>query len=314
MSGSSDGSRTWDKNRDNGESSMNKDTRDYMMENRLRKLDPELHRRFTDTVFGLQDTLFHFRALFPEFTDHSSLHSLTVIDFCNRLIGPEQIGRLNADAIYVLLMSCYLHDVGMGISEEQYRTFSREIDFGDYFEKHPNTNTGMVIRDFHQEFSAAFIRRFSSFLAIPTPAHEHAIIQVCRGHRRTDLFDASGFPQHYEVPGGNEICLPYLAALIRLADEIDVAAFRNSKLLYHLEAIVDEKQIVEHKRHQAVKDLIISEKAFTLLVDTPEEEIKSSIFRMAEKMQITLDDCRRVIEEHTPYMITQEKIIVETMA
>lgn len=34
-----------------------------------------------------------YRRLFPEYTDHSELHSMTVIDFCNRLIGSEQIEK-----------------------------------------------------------------------------------------------------------------------------------------------------------------------------------------------------------------------------
>ena len=69
---------------------------DFAMERRLRELDPELHRRFTDAVFGLQHTLSNYKLLFPEYTDHTELHSLTVIDFCNRLIG-DQIVRMNAD-------------------------------------------------------------------------------------------------------------------------------------------------------------------------------------------------------------------------
>ncbi len=286
---------------------------DFAMEKRLREMSPELHRRFTDAVFGLQKILSNYKLIFPEYTDHSELHSLTVIDFCNNLMG-KQVEKLNADELYALLVACYFHDTGMGISHKDYEQFSKEIDFGDYFETHSRDNLQEIIRNFHNEFSGRFIKKYAPFFEIPSEEHLWAIMQIARGHRKTKLMDEKEYPVNYKVPGGNEICLPYLAALIRLADEIDVAAFRNSKLLYHLEAIVDEKQIVEHKRHQAVKDLIISEKAFTLLVDTQEEEIKSSIFRMAEKMQITLDVCRRVVEEHTPYMITQEKIIVETMA
>ena len=85
----------------------NTNVSDFLLENRLRKLNPELHQRFADTVVSIRKTLFRFRKLFPEYTDHSGLHSMTVIDFCNRLIGPEQAERLNADSIYTLLMSCY---------------------------------------------------------------------------------------------------------------------------------------------------------------------------------------------------------------
>ena len=106
------------------------DRTDFAMERHLRTLAPDLHRSFTDAVFGLQNLLSSYKHLFPEYTDHSELHSLTVIDFCNRLIGP-QIDRMNGDEIYALLMGCYFHDVGMGISQRDYEAFSRLIPFGD---------------------------------------------------------------------------------------------------------------------------------------------------------------------------------------
>ncbi len=80
---------------------------DFSMEKLLRRLDPKLHKCFTDTVFALQYTLSKYKLIFPEFSDHTNLHSMTVVDFCNRLIG-SQIDRLNADEIYILLTGCYL--------------------------------------------------------------------------------------------------------------------------------------------------------------------------------------------------------------
>ena len=285
---------------------------DFAMERRLRELDPALHRRFSDAVFGLQHVLSNYKLLFPEFTDHTELHSLTVIDFCNRLIG-DQIERMNADELYALLMGCYFHDTGMGISEKDYEAFSREIDFGDYFETHSREDRSRIIRDFHNEFSGRFIRKYAPFFEIPSEAHLWAIIEIARGHRKTRLMDESAYPLSLPVPGGNTICLPYLAALIRLADEIDVAAARNSALLYDLETLVDSKQILEHKKHRAVRELVITKEAFTLLVKTEDETLLDSIRQMSVKMQKTLDDCRWAVLGRTPYTITQEKILLCTL-
>ena len=112
---------------------MPEDANSFALEFRLRELDPDLHTRFTDCVFVLQKILSNYKLLFPEYTDHSELHSLTVIQFCNTLIG-EQLNRLNKNEIYVLLSGCYFHDTGMGITRKVFEAFSREIDFGDYFE------------------------------------------------------------------------------------------------------------------------------------------------------------------------------------
>ena len=284
---------------------------DFMLESRLKKLDPDLHMRFTDTVIAVMKILFRFQLMFPEFTDHSELHSISVLDFCNRLIGPEQAEQLNADEIYTLMMSCYLHDVGMGVTQDQFQEFSREIDFGDYYEKHPDALPGQVIRDFHHEFSAAFIRRYGEMLDIPTEEHLFAIIQVCRGHRRTDLFDEKEYPLHYTVPNGNEIHLPYLAALIRLADEIDVAADRNPKMLYDMESFTSEYQISFHKRHEAVRDIVVTREAFLMHVMHVDPVIDQMVEEMREKMEDTLHYCSRAALERSPFRITQRDVLIQ---
>ena len=103
-------------------------TSDFALERRLYELDKELHSRFSDTVFALQSILSNYKLIFPDFTDHTELHSLNIIDFCNRLIG-DDITKLNKDEIYAILMGCYFHDTGMGISYEDYIEFSKNIDF-----------------------------------------------------------------------------------------------------------------------------------------------------------------------------------------
>ena len=223
------------------------------MERRLRELNPELHRRFTDAVFALQYNLSNYKLIFPEYTDHSNLHSMTVIDFCNQLIG-DQIDRLNADELYALLMGCYFHDTGMGITMNDYREFSKQIDFRNYFDSHSRDDLPEIIRSFHNEYSGCFIRKYAELFEIPSEAHLRAVIQIAREHRKTDLTDEKEYPTAPQVPGGNTICLPYLSALIRLADEIDVAAPRNPILLYDIALLTDAVEIIENKKVKAVNE------------------------------------------------------------
>ena len=283
---------------------------DYAMERRLRQSDPKLHKRFTDAVFALQYNLSRYRLVFPEYTDHSNLHSLNVIGFCNQLIG-NRIDRLNADELYILLSACYLHDAGMGITLKDYREFSEHIDFGDYFDNHSREDIPAVIRDFHHEFSGRFIQKYAALFEFPSAEHEWAVRMVARGHRRTDLMDQRSYPLALQMPGGNRVCLPYLAALIRLADEIDVAAERNPVLLYDIEALTDEKQIMENKKLKAVRSLRVTEKYFILTVDPAEEAVMQQIRIMAEKMKQTLRDCRAAVCGRTPFVITQEDVLIE---
>lgn len=283
---------------------------DYAMERRLHALNPELHKRFSESLFVLQHILSNYLLIFPTFTDHTELHSLNVIDFCNRIIG-SQIEKLNADEIYCLLMGCYFHDTGMGIRKKDYDEFSQKIDFGNYFETHSRKNIPDIIRTFHNEFSGLFLEKYSDLFEIPSAEHLYAIIQISRGHRKTDLTDEKEYPIALPVLGGNTICLPYLSALIRLADEIDVAAGRNLSFLYETSSLTNEKDIIEFGKHEAIKEVAVSDQEFVLIIDTDDETVYNNIRKMSLKMQKTVDECCAAVTGRTPYDITQKAIKLE---
>ena len=294
----------------NEEKRMRQSNHDFAMERRLLQLDAALHKRFTDAVFALQYNLSNYKLIFPEYTDHTILHSLNVINFCNELIG-DQIGLLNADELYILLTACYFHDTGMGITSKDYREFSERIDFGDYFDTHSREDIPGIIRDFHNEFSARFIQKYAALFEFPSAEHQWAIQMVSQGHRKADLMDQHTYPMALRMPSGNCVCLPYLAALIRLADEIDVAAERNPILLYDIEALTDEKQIMENKKLKAVRSLQVTEKRFILTVEPVEEDLWRQIKSMVEKMRQTLLECRAAVCGRTPYVISQEEVLIK---
>ena len=283
---------------------------DFSLERKLSELDKHLHSLFSDTVFALQQILSNYQLIFPMFTDHTELHSLNVIEFCNKLIG-DQINKLNADEIYCLLMGCYFHDTGMGISHVDFAEFSKQIDFGNYFETHSRDDYPEIVRNFHNEYSGLFIKKYARFFEFPSEEHMFAIIQISRGHRKTDLNDEKEYPKALKLPNGNTICLPYLAALVRLADEIDVTAARNPGAIYDLSKITGEIHLIEFMKHEAVKGLEIKETEFVMYVDPKDEKIYESLEILAGKMKKTLDQCRSVVNEHTPFLIKQEEIKIQ---
>ena len=283
---------------------------DFALERRLRELDPKLQRRFTDTVFALQYVLSNYQLIFPDFTDHTELHTLNIIEFCNQLVG-GQINKMNADEIYCLLLGCYFHDTGMGISEKDFHEFSKNIDFGNYFETHSRDNYPEIIRNFHNEYSGQFLKKYAHFFEFPTEEHLFSIIQISRGHRKTDLFDEKEYPISLQIPNSdNTICVSYLSALVRLADEIDVTASRNSKVIYDISKLTKEIDLIEFMKHDAVRGLEVTEKEFIMTIHTDDESIFNGLEKVAAKMQKTLDECRRVVSL-TKYNISQERVVIK---
>ncbi len=283
---------------------------DFILEKNLERKDKDLHKRFSSAVFAMPYVLSKYKKVFPYFTDHTIAHSMDVIEFCNKIIA-DQIDKLNADEIYAILLAAYLHDTGMGISQKDYEEFSPQIDFGNYFDNHDKNDTGAIIRSFHNEYSGLYIKKYANFFELPSKEHLFAIVQIARGHRKTNLEDKNEYPVDYKVPNGNTICLPYLSALVRLADEIDVAVTRNMLLDISMDELTDEVDILEFGKHEAIREVVVREKEFVLKVKTDNLEMRKEIDKLASKMQVTLDTCRHAVNGVTPFEIKQERIVIE---
>ena len=282
---------------------------DFICEKRLKQLNPHYSELVRNTAIVMSNILDKYTTYFPEYTDHSSLHAMQVLDFCNKLIG-EQIDLLNEDELFVLIMSCYMHDTGMGISDADYKKFKENVITEDYIKNHPVIDIKDSIRSFHHEFSGKFISKYAVLFEIPSPEHVFAIIQVSRGHRKTDLYDPNEYPAEFKVPNGNTICLPYLSALIRLADELDIAADRNVFAKY------DEHWTRDYDKHGSIKHMDLHDDCFELTVETimKEEESIKYMYEEIEKLQKTLTYCVDVVEKRTKFKINQKVVKINNWA
>ena len=239
-------------------------TLDFSCEEKLMNLNSELHKRYCDSLFATVKVLSNYRAIFPDYTDHSYLHTMNVLNYCNQLIG-ENIYTLNCGEIYVLMMAAALHDTGMGISKDDYKEFISQKQFKEYLSQHQDSPLPESIRDLHHELSGCFIRKYSMLFEIPEE-FVFPIVQAARGHRKTDLYSQIEYPDKY-VAGKYTICLPYIAALIRIADELDIAAERNIQLDRTIDEIKNDYSISVWKLHSKIKDVILTEKRCIVLVD-----------------------------------------------
>ena len=278
---------------------------EYLCEARLRSLDRHLHALFSNTAFVAYHMLEKYVNFFPDYTDHAVTHSVQVIHFCNALIGEENVKKMNADEIYILLTACYLHDCGMGIPQEEFWRMRNEVVTPEFERTHPDANVREVIRCFHQEFSGRLVKKYAPFFEIPTQGHVDAIAQVSRGHRLVDLYDEEAFPSAFPLENGNTVCLPYLASLIRLADELDIAADRNISFIF------PEHDTLDKRRHAAIRRLRIEPDRFVLEIKPDATDLFADIHKALVKLQVTLDLCCDVVDHRTPFRIAQRKVECE---
>ena len=285
---------------------------EFAMEKKLRSENEEYHEIFTQNVKVCQKILSRYTSYFPTYTDHSALHSMQLLAFCNNMIG-KNIEKLNCDEIFVILMAAYLHDAGMGISLEDYEEFSSKIPaLSEYRKKHPDEDTANIIRKFHNELSGCYIEKYADRFRIPSKEHLQAIIQASRGHRKLDLADEDEFPETITLANGSMIRLPYIAALIRLSDELDVAADRNYGMDYDISVFTEKASVLAFRGHQAIRKMVVEEKQFTFYVDMDQDaELKQHIDETFEKLRETLNGCIHVVETRTNLEISQKFIVVK---
>ena len=283
---------------------------EFMLEKRLKEEAPDLHRRMTDSVVVLQEMLNAFLTWFPDFTDHSTLHSMDVLYYCNELLG-EQVSLLTIPECYALVMACYLHDVGMGIPRDSFQDFTQKLDMEDYWRKHPDASPESVVRAFHNELSGLFIRKYQSLFDIPSQEYLFAIVQISRGHRKTDLFDEMEYPD-IPTPDG-VIRTAFLSALLRLADEIDVGADRNPELLFDTSNLTKQVDIDAFGTHESIPLVEVCEEAIVLYTKPKEPRFVPLIAELAGKIQETLDYCRDVADKRSDLRITQNRVEIQEL-
>jgi len=269
---------------------------EFLLEKKLADQDTKLSQLYRNMVFTMNQVLQKTKAVFPSFTDHSMRHVMIVTQFCGTLIGQENIDLLNVDEVFILLCAALFHDFGMCIDSDSYDKYTAGIVPEDYFIKAPEKTRRDAVREYHQEISGYLITKYKDLFEIPSDEHTYCIAQVARGHRRADLMDPSNYDSNYRLPNGNRVCLSYLSAILRLADELDIAQDRNSGASYE-----EHGEIIDLRKHFAIKHMNINDDSFELVVIARSNDVFDACREAIKKLDDTLKYCKKVIESTSDF-------------
>ena len=167
-----------------------------------------------------------------------------------------------------------------------------------------------MIRKFHNDFSAQFVKKYWELLEIPSARYADAIAEVGRGHRKTDLLDEKLYPVEFDLGDGTQANLALLAALIRVCDELDIASDRNPDMLYNTEAMegMSEKDVFEFSKHEAIHTVNFDEGSILVIADTDKADIADGVVEAVGTVKETLMYCLSVIEKRSDFKIDFQKI------
>lgn len=191
------------------------------------------------------------------YTSHGKDHIDMVVQYVGRLLGENRINCLTKDELFILLMGAICHDVGM-------------------IEYRPEGMVYIPDRENHNVNSFSLVynpsKNTTGMLGVDVPSDDpkyyQSIALLCLGHRdhkengekicnllKECHVDGKPItiPETISLPNNSKVHVRYLAAILRLADEIDVTYQRSPK---DVELLLNNFITEETKKHWFTHRLI----------------------------------------------------------
>jgi hypothetical protein len=148
----------------------------------------------------------------------------------------------------------------MCIPEIRIKELTSDENYIRYKNSHSNASTQEFIRNIHHELSCDFILKEWELLNLENEKYAYAIALVAKGHRKVDLSNIDVYKTKFFVKDGRDfVCLPYLASILRIADELDVTNVRTPRLLTKYYMPNNEQSIKEWEKHIATLQINFTE-------------------------------------------------------
>lgn len=214
----------------------------------------------------------------PEYTLHDATHSIKVINIMGKIIPEETLEKLNSIELTLLIVSGYIHDIGMTCSTEEREKiiesneFKQLIKADSKYEDYLNyKKTGdhraatfiedNIFREYlrknHVKRSAEYIERLLNGgkfeLSIDDISLSKYVIAICNGHGEpvTSLYNTKLWPRDKLIKG-HYVNIQYLTIILRLADILDLDPERTPRVLHEFVNPKNNASIQEWRKHRSL--------------------------------------------------------------
>jgi hypothetical protein len=272
---------------------------DSLLIEELRKKDAQSTIENITTIReNVSPILGRISAFFTDYTNHDVSHCDQVVLNLNWIIPKKVINSLNRYEIQILLLACYLHDVGMALGESEADEIARTSDFQLYKRqaavKDKDKSDEELLRDYvrliHHRRSEKYIIDNYKELGIEDYSIARAVAILARGHREEDLLDGEKFDSRYYVVSGKDpVCLSFLTGCLRLADEVDITRARTPELLLKFVSPKNPISKKEWEKHRSTLVIGPDGEKIKIQVVCDNPIIHKSILVTANKIKDTLD-------------------------
>ncbi|MED4532932.1 ATP-binding protein [Metabacillus fastidiosus] len=254
------------------------------LERLLEEKNKYLYNKLQDTKKIVQNLINEYSANFTLYTYHNKTHTVNLIEVLGKkLLDQSCLNELNEKELYVLTSASYLHDIGICISNDEIKEeYQKYLDSNNNYNK---LEMDEYIRDQHSCLTFNFISRKWAFLGLESEWKD-AIALVAGENRDINIFDYEYF--EYSPDGGREkVCVPYLHALLKIGDMIDIENVNANYLLRNYEEM--EEYIISKKIWEevdlSIKTNIKNEDILEFSGDCNDQLLFISISRHIEELK-----------------------------
>lgn len=269
----------------------------------------------------------------PEYTLHDSEHLFRVLYLMEKLIPEENLEKLTVPEIMLLILSAFFHDLGMSPDENEIKAWKQQwldLDPTDFekkeysnFERFKNTYPDRL-EDINrlrvnQEFSKAeLIEQFliSEYIRVnhaqrvkkllardwkdkifyhDTPLTK-ILADICHSHNEDTLSLMNLDPIFLSGEDVN-ICIPYIAVILRLADLLDFDAKRTPSVLFSHLSVRNSVSLFEWQKHRSVKAWRINQNEISFFAECNHPAIESGIKKFCDYIDTELKNCSAILSK-----------------
>lgn len=268
---------------------------------------------------------------FPEYTLHESTHSLNVLKTMGRIIPKETLEQMNELELTILILSAFLHDIGMVIARQRKKEILRRRDFSHFKEKYSRMNYSLrkakeegkyriatqiedqlltfYLRQSHAIRGAEFVKqKFGSKLKYHDLDFSDLLCKICQSHgepweklgvRRERVY---GYPLREEYPtcylfGNFEINAQFLAIVLRIADILDFDRERTPSVLFEYLYPISEISLSHWLTHLSVQGWLIAENKIRYRVECEHPLYQKTVYEFLDKVDGELQGAKLLMEK-----------------
>lgn len=256
----------------------------------------------------------------PEFTLHDDTHIFNMLIIIGKIIPKENIEKLSIPDLFMLIVSVFLHDIGMAPDEKYILAWKNQLSIEEYDEELNEEREKFIrfrLTYTHQleemerlrkekEFSKAqlledyivteYIRLTHSIRAREIIAKYWAgkivyqdtdltedLAAICFSHNESYSYLLQ--METFKICGQDEyLCIPFVATILRLADIIDFDPKRTPSVLFSHLAVKNPVSLKEWKKHQSINAWTISSKKLIFSAQCEHPAIEATILSFCDQI------------------------------